>query len=229
MAAIRRRGTFVTEIAEELRKRILLGELTFGEFLEPQKTLADQYGVSLSTIREAVQHLSAAGFVASHPGKGTWVTYDASFAVFDPAEVKNRLGEINAHQLYDARAIIEIGLIRYAAEKATPENIDEIWEALARMEAGLDDDKVYLDADMDYHLAVARAAHNQILEEFYNLVQKLLEELATQLILLPGVKVESIPLQASIAEAIEQHDVEAAREAGLIHMKYIEDLLQVYG
>ena len=51
MCAVRRRNTIVDEIADELRAMILGGQLKPGEFLEPQKVLADQFGVGLSTVR----------------------------------------------------------------------------------------------------------------------------------------------------------------------------------
>lgn len=229
MGMIRRRNTIVTDIAGELRTRILSGQLQPGQYLEPQKILAEQFGVGLSTVREAIQYLAAVGMVESHPGKGTWVSQGALTAVFNPTEVKTRLGELNAQQLYEARSVIEVGLTCYAAERASPEEIAHIWQAIHAMGESMKDDQAYVNADVDFHLSVARAGHNSMLEQFYFLVRELFSEVVTQFVMLPKVKTESIILQTAIAQAIETHNLEQARQAAQTHMQYIESLLQIYG
>jgi GntR family transcriptional regulator, transcriptional repressor for pyruvate dehydrogenase complex len=229
MGAIRQRTTIVDEIAEELRALILSGKFKPGQFLEPQKVMAKRYGVGLSTLRESIQVLEAVGLVASHPGKGTWVRPDALDTVFNPTEVKTRLGELNAQQVYEARSVIEVGLTRFAALRATDEDMSAILKALQRMEAGILNELAFVQADLEFHLAVARAGHNQLLEQFYFLVRDLLSEVITEMVLLPQVKEESIVLQRAIAEAIQSHQVDRAEAAALAHMQYIETLLKCYG
>ena len=229
MGAIRRRTTIVDDIAEDLRALILSGQLQPGQFLESQKVMAERYGVGLSTLRESIQVLEAVGLVASHPGKGTWVRSDALDAVFNPTEVKTRLGELNAQQVYEARSVIEVGLTRFAAQRATAEDVRAIWKALEEMEAGVLDERAFVQADLEFHLAVARAGHNQLLEQFYYLVRDLLSEVITEMVMLPKVKEESILLQRAIAEAIQSRQIEKAEAAALAHMKYIEKLLKRYG
>ncbi|MEW5872032.1 MAG: FadR/GntR family transcriptional regulator [Chloroflexota bacterium] len=229
MGAIRRRTTIVDDIAADLRAMILSGQLQPGQFLEPQKLLAEHYGVGLSTLRESIQVLEALGLVASHPGKGTWVRQDALDTIFNPTEIKNRLGELNAQQIYEARSVIEVGLTRFAALRATPQEIETIWKALDEMQAGVQDEIAFVQADLEFHMAVARAGHNHLLEQFYYLVRDLLSEVITEMVSLPNVKKESIVLQRTIAEAIQAHNVERAEAAALAHMHYIETLLKRYG
>jgi len=229
MSPIRRRTTIVDDIAEELRALILSGQLKPGQYLEPQKVMAERYGVGLSTLRESIQALEAVGLVASHPGKGTWVRLDALDTVFNSTEVKTRLGELNAQQVYEARSVIEVGLTRFAALRASTDDMSAIWTALQKMEAGITDELAFVQADLEFHLAVARAGHNQLLEQFYYLVRDLLSEVITEMVLLPNVKEESIILQRLIAQAIQSHQVDKAEAAALAHMQYIETLLKCYG
>jgi GntR family transcriptional regulator, transcriptional repressor for pyruvate dehydrogenase complex len=230
MCAVRRRNTIVDDIAEELRAMILSGQLKPGEFLEPQKTLADQFGVGLSTVRESIQVLAAVGLVESHPGKGTWVRQDALNTVFNSRVVKTRLGALNAQQVYEARLVIEVGLTRFAAERATEEEIATIWQAQRNMEltASLGDEEGFVKADLEFHFAVAKAGHNHLLEQFYHLVRDLLSEVITEMVALPNVKEESIVLQRAIAQAIEARDMQQAQDAAQKHMQYIETLLRIY-
>jgi GntR family transcriptional repressor for pyruvate dehydrogenase complex len=227
MTPSRRRNTFAEEVADELRSMILAGRLMPGDFLQPQKALAARFGVGLSSVREAIQLLAAVGLVESHPGKGTWVRETALNTLFSADEVKARLGALNARQLYEARMVVEAALTRLAAERATPDDIRPIWTALAEMKAA-EDDLAFLRADLDFHLAVARAGHNPLLEQFYHLSRQLLAEVISQVIMLPNVKEESLPLQENIARAIAAHDVEQAVAAEQAHMRYIDRVLATY-
>jgi DNA-binding FadR family transcriptional regulator len=137
------------------------------------------------------------------------------------------LGDLSGFLFYEARSIIEVGLTRFAAQRATAQDIQNIREAMRAMEAA-QDDETFIEADMQFHLAVARSGHNQLLEQFYHVAHQLLAEVATELISLPTVKEDSRPLQAAVAQAIEQHDALRAEEAALTHMKYIESLLDKY-
>lgn len=227
MSHVRGRNTVAEEVAEELRSMILTGRLEPGDFLESQKALAERFGVGLSSVREAIQLLAAVGLVESHPGKGTWVCETALNSLFSPEEVKIRLGALNARQVYEARMVVEVALTRLAAERATPDDIRQIWTALAEMKAA-EDDAAFIHADLDFHLAVARAGHNPLLEQFYYLSRQLLAEVISQVIMLPHVKDESLPLQEDIARAIAAHDVEQAVIAEQAHMQYIDRMLVTY-
>lgn len=227
MSQFRWRKTVAEEVAEELRGMILTGRLKPGDFLDSQKVLAERFGVGLSSVREAIQLLAAVGLVESHPGKGTWVRATALHTLFSPDEVKARLGALNARQVYEARMVVEAALTRLAAERATGADIRAIWSALAEMKAA-EDDPTFIQADLDFHLAVARAGQNTLLEQFYHLARQLLSEVISQVIMLPHVKEESIPLQEDIARAIAAHDVEQAVAAEQAHMRYIDQMLATY-
>lgn len=219
------RSTLVDDVTAELRRMILEHEIKPGEFLPARKDLAARFGVGLSTIQEAIQALTAVGMLESRPGKGTWVREDALDMLIHPSAVETRLGELGVRQIYDARLVVEVGLAELAAQHATPEDVSKIWDALAAMEAA-EDDQAFIDADLAFHIAVAQAGHNQLLEQFYHLSRKMLEEVIAKLIKMPSVKENAIRIQGQIAQAIEDHDVERARQATLDHMDIIEELIK---
>jgi GntR family transcriptional repressor for pyruvate dehydrogenase complex len=220
-------STLAADVAKNLRAWIDSGRFQPGEFLPSQKELAAQFGVGLSTIREAIKILTATGLVQSHPGKGTWVSEDAAFRLFKPASAPNRLKELKARQLYEARSVIEVALSTLAAERATPEEVQRILDAQDRVENALSEAD-YIQADIDFHRAVAAGGHNEVLEQFYHLVQDLFLQVVTELIHLPNVKEASLPLQRAIADAIARRDIEAAQHAAMEHMNYIARLLTEY-
>lgn len=220
-------NTLVTSVTDQLREMIINGEIKVGEYFPSQKKLAAKYGVGLSTIREAFQKLAAMGLVDSRPGKGTWVSSNSLNNLMDPVVVKTRLGELHARQVYEARSVIEVALTKFAAERATKIQIDKIWAGLEAMENATNDEE-FVKADLDFHLSVAAASNNQLLEQFYHLTRKLLSEVVAEMIALPEVKEKSLILQRKIVQSIEEGNTEEAQRAALDHMQYIKVLLDTY-
>jgi GntR family transcriptional repressor for pyruvate dehydrogenase complex len=225
MKAQLQRSTLVRDVAERLRQRILQGDPLPGEYLPSRKVLAAEFGVGMSTIHEALQALTAVGLVASRPGKGTWVRDDALDTLIHPDAIEGRLGELDARQVYEARSVIEVALTEMAAERAAPENMEEIWNAVRDMEAAIQDDEQFARADLSFHLAVARAGQNVVLEQLYHLSRRMLSRVIVDWVGRPGVKEESLRLQRFIAQTIDQGDSDQARQAALAHMTYIAGLL----
>lgn len=221
------RNTLVEQVTNELRSLISSGEIHPGGFLPSRKELAARFGVGVSTVHEAIQALAAVGLVESHAGKGTWMRKDALETLIHPAAVETRFGVLQARRVYEARSVIEVALTQMAAERATDGDLDRIWAALAQMEASLEDDDAFVDADMAFHIAVAEAGHNELLAQFYHLSRKLLATTIGELVRLPRVKEEAVIIQRSIAQAISERDNDRARQAAVEHMRTIEELINV--
>ncbi len=219
------RSTLVDDTADKIRQMIFSGEIKPGELLPSRKELAEQFDVGISTIHEAVQSLSTVGLVESRPGKGTWVRHDALESVIHPSIITNRFGEIDADTIYEARLFIEVALAELAARKATPEDIELIWHTLSQAHEVIADDEDFVSADWDFHLAIAEAAHNELLQAFYHLARELLLDFIEDAISLPNVKEEATEYHVAQAQAIEQHDPEKARQAALDHMLYVKERL----
>lgn len=220
------RSTLVHGVAEQLRQMILAGDVQPGEYLPSRKELAARFGVGISTVHEAIQALTAVGLVASHPGKGTWVREDALETIVQRSEFESRVGELDAQLVCEARSVIEVALTEFAAQRAASEDVERIWEAIAAMEEATQSTVDFVEADLGFHLAVAQAGKNSLLEQFYHISRKLLSKVITELVREPAAREESIRIQRAIAEAIEQHDPHQARQAALDHMAYIGRLLE---
>jgi GntR family transcriptional repressor for pyruvate dehydrogenase complex len=219
------RSTLVDDTADKIRKMIFDGTIEPGELLPPRRKLAEQFEVGISTIHEAIQSLSAVGLVESRPGKGTWVRHDALDSVIHPSIITNRFGDIDAETIYEARKFLEASLAELAARKATPEDIKRIWGSLRRAHEVIADDDDFVSADWDFHLAIAEAAHNELLQAFYHLARELLLRFIQDAISLPNVKEEATQYHIAQATAVEQHDPDKARRAALDHMLYVKERL----
>lgn len=139
-----KRVTVVDDATNELRRRILSGDIKDGEPMR-QSALADYLGTSRIPIREALSRLEAEGLVANHPHKGYVVT------ALSREEIK---------ELFDLRAMLEPELICAAIPKMTEEHFRDAEEILSSFDEGLDNFDVQSWGEMNtqYHLALYRAS-----------------------------------------------------------------------
>jgi GntR family transcriptional repressor for pyruvate dehydrogenase complex len=211
----------VDKTANRIRQMIFSGELKPGGMLPPRKELAVKFSVGVATVHEAVKSLATVGLLESRSGKGTWVCLNALESVIHPSMITNRFGQIDTMTIYQARLALEVALAELAAETATPEEIQEMFAALDKAHNVIDDDEAFVKADWEFHLLIARASHNVLLQAFYNLSREMLLEFIREVIRRPHVKLEASNLHRAQVEAIARHDIEGAKEAARQHMLYI--------
>lgn len=227
MINIAGRNTLVDDASDKIRQMIFEGQIKPGELLPPRKELAAQFGVGISTIHEAIKSLDAVGLVESRPGKGTWVRHNALDSVINPSFITNRFGQIDIETIYETRLMLEVALAELAAEKATPEDIEAMWLALNKSQGVFNDDEAFVKADWDFHMAVAKACHNVLIETFYYLSRELLIDFVSDVIQLPKVREEATQIHIKQAQAIENHDVEQACKYALEHMLYLKERMGI--
>lgn len=220
------RSNLPDEIISEIKQAILDGELLPGDWLPAQADLAKRFGVGLSTLREAVRGLTLLGILLPQQGRGTRVSSEALSLVHMLDLIGTRLEEVNILKLYEARRVIEVELTRLAAERATADDIDRIAAAVEKMRQALTDDKAFLEADLEFHFAVAHAGKNPLLEGFYHLSRGMLTEAIGQLIRIPGITEVSLGLQEDISNAIRSRNPRAAERSAERLMKHLSELLR---
>jgi GntR family transcriptional repressor for pyruvate dehydrogenase complex len=147
-------------IADQIESLILDGQLNPGDKLPPERELATQYGVSRTAVREAMKLLEERGLLQSRNGVGGFVTMPSTDAVSSSLNVAYRMHSWSYDQLDEARSSIECYVASLAAERATAEDIARMDEAVKTMDASLDDPDHYMQADIEFHAALAGATQN---------------------------------------------------------------------
>jgi GntR family transcriptional repressor for pyruvate dehydrogenase complex len=223
------RDTLTDHVIGEIRRMIFDGAIQAGQMLPTQPQLAEQLGVGVATIRRAVAALSAVGVLDSQPGRGTTVNSDALALLQANALLAGPLDPRQTAMIYEARESVETRLAELAAVRATPADKADIRQALEDMHAAMDDSAAFAEADLRFHLAVARAGRNELLAQFYHVSHALLTETIEQLVNLPGMKEGQLRLQRRVSEAIEAGNPSAAREATIAQLRDVEELMQRAG
>ena len=151
-----------SQIADQIRESILAGDFTPGEKLPPERELAEMFGVSRPSVREALNILAAAGLVMSYQGGGTVV-----LSLVDTQKGNALSDLINTQQdraleVIEVRKCMESWTAYYAAQRALPEDLRRMEEIVSGMEGNLDGMKPSEDLDANLHIIIARATHNVV-------------------------------------------------------------------
>jgi DNA-binding FadR family transcriptional regulator len=155
-------------LADELRERILHAEFPEGTALPPERELVTQTRMSRTTVREALRILEVQGLVSIRTGRagGAFVHRPGGKSVADSVSLVIRGQQIRMAALMETREAIEPSCAELAARYRTEDDlsqIDEANEALAAEDDPLSD---FLQANIDWHIAVAVATHNELLSGF---------------------------------------------------------------
>lgn len=153
------------ELAGRLQGQFMSGKFEVGEKLPPEPELMQIFGVGRSTVREAVRILSNMGFLKVRQGAGTFVE-----RLTPPDEpMERRLGRADLHDLDEVRKILEAAIAEKAAERRTAHDAavleKHLTERGATAAAGAL--QACIEADVNFHIALAEATHNEILCELY--------------------------------------------------------------
>lgn len=219
-----RKVTVSAAIAERIRNEIATGKLKPGDRLPPERELARQLGVSRISLREAIQSLVALGLLEVRPGAGTFVKRTTA-GYLDPALVDLANWQSLA-ELMEARLVLEMELAGLAARRATPEELEAIRAAMERYEAACHRGSGTVEADLEFHSALGRAAHNSVLLRMYETTSDLTRRLRERTAAVPGAAEESMVAHRRIFERIQARDAAGARREMRRHLEVVTRHLQ---
>ncbi|MEV1053429.1 FCD domain-containing protein [Streptomyces sp. NPDC049887] len=155
------RETIVDVLEGRLRDDILTGRHPAGSYLPPERSLADGYGVTRTTLKHAFGRLVQAGLLETRHGVGTRVRDFARLGGADllPMLVRHDPGWIR--EIFEVRRSIGALIAERAARRATAGQRAELGALLAAVRAAEGGDAVQL-ADIEVHRSLARATGNRV-------------------------------------------------------------------
>lgn len=213
------------QIVDQIEDAILKRKLKPGDQLPPERQMAKQFGVSRIAVREAVKSLSERGLVEAVPGRGTFITSVTSHTIRNFIGLFSKYGqeEGQAH-LVEAREILELEIAALAAARVKEEHVTAMKEACEAMERTRLDPERFLQAEYNFHLALAEAAANPVIESLLDSIVELLREQRQKIFQVAGGPERGQHHHKEILEAVERKDAEAARKA---MREYLEKVRQV--
>ena len=193
-----------------------------GDRLPPERELCKRFQVGRSSLREALRSLSMMGLLDGRVGEGTFVC-DKGQYVERALQWGFLLDGKKLQDLSETRLMLESQNAYLAAERATPEDLAAIADALAGMAGGLADAGRFLASDLQFHLLIAQATHNSILYSLLETTRNYLQEWIKESLAEPslaGPRAElSLAEHQQILAALQRRDAEAARQAMAAHIR----------
>jgi len=210
------------QIVEQIEGNILKGELNPGDKLPAERELAEQFGVSRTAIREAVKALTQKGLVEVYPGRGTFVINSTPQAVRHSLDLLVKFdGSEGTRSLVEVREILEPEIAALAALRAREEQRAAMQEAVAQMEAALGDIEAFIEADLDFHFALAEGTQNLLIPTLVDSLVVLLREQRKRIAFVEGGMARAQTHHKKILKAIFRGDPEAAKKAMREHLRQI--------
>jgi len=210
------------QIVQQIEASVLDGTLKPGDQLPAERELAQRLGVSRTAVREAVKALREKGLVEAYSGRGTFVTNGTSQAARQSFDLMVKIGQQEGSpHLAELRLILEPGIAALAAERVKDEDLVAMREAVAVMERSQTDPEAYIEADLDFHLALAEAAANPLILSLIDSIVGLLREQRIKIFNVEGGPQRGQIHHKRILEAMERRDPEMARSAMRAHLEQV--------
>jgi len=218
------------KIVEQVRDLIKEGRLKPGDKLPPEQVLAEEFGTSRPSVREALSALEILGITESRGGKGNFIKNNLNFPLYEQ-KFRELEEEESPFELLEARKVLETEIVGLAAKKATEEEIAVIQGSLNKMKDAMTNIPEIMEFDREFHINIARAAHNSLLFSMMNYLTDLLKEklwinLKEKSWSIPGHTQKYFEEHNEILKAIKNKDSKEARNRMYDHLAGVErDLL----
>ncbi len=200
-------------LADVLREQILEGQLGEGASLPSERELAQRSGLSRATVREALLILEVEGLVTTRTGRngGSEVRRPPTETVQRSIQTFIRGQGVRFESVLQARESIEPQSARLAAMHHTEQDWCELLACHERIEACIGDIPAFLQANLDWHVSLVRASHNELLIAFTQAISQAVYE-ATDLrgFNSPAVRRAVVSAHQKVMDAIEHRDGDAA-------------------
>ncbi len=214
------------QIAVQIEKRILSGELRSGDRLPTERELAEQFQASRTAVREAMKILAQKGLVEMRPGRGTIVIDGAPEAMQNSIGLvmKLQIGEVGgSDNLVEVREIFETEIAALAAARAKDEEIAAMRAAIKVMDESLNDADAYIAADNQFHQALAKATQNSLILILIDSIVNPLSEQRKHVFAVEGGPQRGQFHHRRILESIIRRDPESARAAMRAHLQQVRE------
>jgi DNA-binding FadR family transcriptional regulator len=203
------------QIAEQLRAAIVDGQFKIGERLPTEDELAQRYGVSRPSVREALKRLAAQNLVRAKrgPSGGNFVikpSYaELAESLSGAATLLVGMGALDIEEIIEARRTLQGSCVNLAVGKASPRHIEKIEAALARQQDPKISDEAFCQADVAFHRALVDATDNGMLRFVMYTVIEALIPVTNMVVTVVRERSDIVSLHRQMLEHLKQGDAEA--------------------
>jgi GntR family transcriptional repressor for pyruvate dehydrogenase complex len=220
------------QIAEQIRNSIMSGEFVPGDRLPPERELAEMFGVSRPSVREALNILGASGLVDALQGGGTTVLSLMEQGSGNALSEMIRIEQERALDVIEVRKCMESWTAYFAAQRALPEDLRRLEEIVDGMRQNLETLKPSEDLDANFHIVIARATHNvvwlHLMQNIFDAMKEFQRGVWRAVYLTEDDQKQLFNHHQSVYQAIKNGNAEGARVLMLEHLGFAEERSNLY-
>ena len=205
-------------IANQILDMIRACDLQPGDQIPSERTLCETLAVGRSSVREALQILSTLNVVRVAPGSGAYVKDPRASDVFRTEIFGRLIGNSMAHELLEAREMIEPSAARLACLRGTDDDFLKIEASLAEHERALATGEQINAHAAEFHALVARASHNRVLVGFVDSILELLTQRGRKVSRIPNYARQELEEHREILDILRKRDDGRAYEKMRSHI-----------
>ncbi|MDO4634038.1 MAG: FadR/GntR family transcriptional regulator [Eubacteriales bacterium] len=208
------------QIADTLEQMILNEELTDHEKLMTEQELADQFAVSKTAVREALNILKERGLIETKNGMGNYITKPKVRNLSDMINRMILMENIDYREIYGTRIILETAACNSAAQKITPEALERLQQLTLQLERIDLPIETRRELDLDFHALIAESSGNHLLAVLINAIRNICYD---NMFLEHDIENEmsirqSIYFHRRILTGLQNHDILQAEEGMRAHL-----------
>jgi GntR family transcriptional repressor for pyruvate dehydrogenase complex len=216
------------DIVRQIRTLIEEGKLKRNDHLPSERDLSDTFGVSRTTVREAIRTLESMKLLQSRQGNGTYVVASSEEALIQPLAAALFNANDDIRDIFYVRKIIEPHVAELAAENATPREIEEMETILREQEACIGRGESVLETNTLFHNHLAKTAKNRVMERLLLALIDLLHQLREEYLMeeeRDKRAQRSLEGHKKVLAAIKNGDGDVALKSMLKHLEDIEGII----
>ena len=218
-----KRSRIYEHIVGQINALIREGRWAPGDQIPPERELAERFKVSRTSVREALRALEMQGIIDSRQGGGTFIRTGDTEMLVGPLAAAILRGRRELAEVLEVRELIEPGIARLAARRATAEHVAELETLLQRQRECIAAERSFVEEDTAFHYTLAKAADNHILLRLHNVILDVLRESRQSYLHVPNRPQMSLRGHEAMLAAVKAKDVDAAYLASLAHITEVRD------
>lgn len=215
------------EIVTQIERAIFGGAFSPGDRLQSERELAEEFGVSRITVRDALRVLEARGLIRVKVGAsgGAFVAESNADNVSESISTMILLKRMTLSELAEARTVVETATAELAAQRWGAEHLARLEETVDRGRRVVREGAPHTEASMDFHVALAEAARNELLSATVRAYRDLLIQTLHDMRDVRSARMTQ-KAHEEIIEAVRSRDAEEARQLMLTHLEDFEKRLR---
>ncbi len=212
--------SFTAQTAERLYTMIAVEKKIMpGEKLPNEIDLSQQFGVSRTTLREAIRTLAAQGILEIRRGRGTFVSAQAgAMNDFGFSRLDRLRGQLQ--DLFELRQIFEPSAARLACRRATEEELAAILAQGAAVERCIRAGQDRTEADRKFHAAIVQATHNEFMMRLLPMINQAVSSAIEAGENGDQLAEDTLRDHALLMDFFQKRDASGAEHAMAIHMHH---------